>query len=123
MGPRLLRGTETNRSLIHLLQDAVWECDLENGCFVAYDTADTAKLEQALASRIQEVKVCGGKYEVDLRTMKQKNLMTGFLRNVRRTERVSQSRLEVGPCPTFQQSHLGMPPALANWCDHLQLDR
>ena len=58
---------------------------------MAYDSADTARLEQALASSLPEVKVCGGKYGVDLRTLKQRNLVTGFMRNVRRTENTPQS--------------------------------
>jgi hypothetical protein len=74
-----------------LLQDVVWECDLGNDCFVAYNASDTARLEQALASSRPKVKVCSGKYTVNLQTLKQRNLVTGFERNVRRTERTPQS--------------------------------
>ena len=67
---------------------AAWECDLGNGCYSAYNAADTARLEQALASSLDKVKVCGNKCWVDLRTMKQRNYdpLAGFLRDVRRTE-------------------------------------
>ena len=78
------------RALTQLMQAVVWECDLGNGCFVTYDTSDTERLEKALASGLAEVKVCGGKYGVDFRTLKQRNLVTGFERNVRRTERAPQ---------------------------------
>ncbi len=54
-----------------------------------YDGVDNAKLEQAMASSIQTVKVRGGKYSVNLQTMKQCNIETGYLRDVRRTELVS----------------------------------
>ncbi len=82
-----------------------------NGSFGAYDSVDTAKLEQALAKSIQGVEVFGGKYEVDLRSMEQRNRHTGFSRHVRRTVHVSQSlQTEVSLSSTRQQSLRGIYP-------------
>ncbi len=65
-------------------QGIIWECSTDLG-FVRYDANDTYNLEKAhLEGSSQVVTIRNDKYEVDLQDMKQKNLSTEYLRDVRR---------------------------------------
>jgi hypothetical protein len=75
-----------------------WECITDQGN-LPYGPSDTYNLEKALVQgeEPQTVVVRNGVYEVDVKLMKQKNLRTQFLRDVKRTENPPLCPVAVSP--------------------------
>ncbi len=74
-----------------------WVCHTDSGC-VPYDSIDAAKLEEAYQAKSDKpVAVVSGKYEVDVKGMQQKNVSTGYLRNVDRMMQASPPECPLSP--------------------------
>ncbi|VDK81744.1 unnamed protein product [Litomosoides sigmodontis] len=61
----------------------VWEYELSRGRWIRYENDINRKFNESIANDVMEFEMDESKLQVDFKSMKQKNLDTGFVRSVR----------------------------------------